>query len=254
VRVLVVEDAEKLARALKTGLEAEGYAVDVLYDGSAARRRIAARRAAPDAAGAEKQLPYDLVILDVMLPGVDGFTLCRELRDQGLSVPVLMLTARDATADKVTGLDSGADDYLVKPFAFEELLARIRTLLRRPRHVLPPLLSLGTLTLDPATREARLAGEPLALSPKELSLLELFLRHRGEALSRERILERAWDEEFDTFSNIVDVYAGRLRRKLERPGAGVRLETVRGVGYALRAVDVDAPMDAGEARGGAAHG
>ena len=138
MRILVVEDAEKLARALKAGLEAEGYAVDVLYDGAAARRRFAARRGAPSASGASDQLPYDLLILDVMLPGVDGFTLCRELREQGLTLPVLMLTARDATADKVTGLDSGADDYLVKPFAFEELLARIRTLLRRPRRALPP--------------------------------------------------------------------------------------------------------------------
>ncbi len=124
MRILVVEDAEKLVRALKSGLEAEGYAVDVLYDGSAARRRFAARRGAPDAAGSGDQLPYDLLVLDVMLPGVDGFTLCRELRDRGLTVPVLMLTARDTTADKVTGLDAGADDYLVKPFAFEELLAR----------------------------------------------------------------------------------------------------------------------------------
>ena len=251
MRILVVEDAEKLARALKSGLEAEGYAVDVLYDGAAARRRFAARRGAPDAGGSGDQLPYDLLVLDVMLPGVDGFTLCRELRDQGLTVPVLMLTARDATADKVTGLDAGADDYLVKPFAFEELLARIRTLLRRPRHVLPPQLRLGALTLDPATRAASLAGEPLALSPKELSLLELFLRHPGEVLSRERIIERAWDEEFDSFSNIVDVYAGRLRRKLGRPGAGVVLETVRGAGYALRetAGDVRSGGAGGEAGG-----
>jgi two-component system, OmpR family, response regulator len=252
VRILVVEDAEKLAQALKSGLEAEGYAVDVLYDGSAASRRLAARRGAPDSLGAEEQLPYDLLILDVMLPGVDGFTLCREVRDQGLTAPVLMLTARDATADKVEGLDSGADDYLVKPFAFEELLARIRTLLRRPRHVLPPRLRLGGLTLDPATREARLSGEVLALSPKEISLLELFLRHPGEVLSRERILERAWDEEFDSFSNIVDVYAGRLRRKLDRPGAGVKLETVRGVGYALREVG-SGGTDRGEG-GGTADG
>jgi two-component system OmpR family response regulator len=250
VRILVVEDAEKLARALKTGLEAEGYAVDVLYDGGAARRRFAARRGAPDSCGSEEQLPYDLLILDVMLPEVDGFTLCRELREQGLTVPVLMLTARDTTADKVIGLDSGADDYLVKPFAFEELLARIRTLLRRPRHALPPQLALGGLTLDPATREARLAGEPLALSPKEFGLLELFLRHPGEVLSRERILEHAWDEEFDSFSNIVDVYAGRLRRKLARPGAGVRLETARGAGYALRAEDAGG-AGAGRGTGGA---
>ena len=234
MRILIVEDAVKLAQALKAGLEAEGYAVDVLHDGSAARRRFAARRGAPSASGAGGQLPYDLLILDVMLPGVDGFTLCRELREGGLTVPVLMLTARDATADKVTGLDSGADDYLVKPFAFEELLARIRTLLRRPRRALPPILSLGALSLDPAARVVRFCGEPLALSPKEFSLLRLFLQHPGEVLSRDWILDHAWDDEFDSFSNIVDVYAGRLRRKLDRPGAGVRLDTVRGAGYVLR--------------------
>ncbi len=234
MRILVVEDAEKLARALETGLEAEGYAVDVLYDGAAARRRFAARRGAPGAGGTEGQLPYDLLILDIMLPGVDGLTLCRELRRQGQTLPVLMLTARDATADKVVGLDAGADDYLVKPFAFEELLARIRTLLRRPRRALPPVLTLGELTLDPAARVARYDGEPLAVSPKEFSLLRLFLLHPGEVLSRDWILDHAWDDEFDSFSNIVDVYVGRLRRKLHRPGGGVRLETVRGAGYVLR--------------------
>jgi two-component system, OmpR family, response regulator len=259
VRILVVEDAEKLARALKSGLEAEGYAVDVLYDGGAARRRFAARRGAPDAGGSEGQFPYDLLILDVMLPVVDGFTLCKELRQQGLTLPVLMLTARDATADKVTGLDAGADDYLVKPFAFEELLARIRTLLRRPRRALPPVLTLGTLTLDPAARVARYCGEPMSLSPKEFSLLRLFLLHPGEVLSRDWILDHAWDDEFDSFSNIVDVYAGRLRRKLDRPGGGVRLETVRGAGYALRAdepdgggaggADVGSDGESGPARG-----
>jgi two-component system, OmpR family, response regulator len=234
VRILVVEDAQKLARALKSGLEAEGYAVDVLFDGDAARRRFAARRGAPDSGDSADQLPYDLLILDVMLPGVDGFTLCRELRDQGMTLPVLMLTARDTTSDKVTGLDAGADDYLVKPFAFEELLARIRTLLRRPRRALPPVLTLGTLSLDPAARVARCCEEPMALSPKEFSLLRLFLLHPGEVLSRDWILDHAWDDEFDSFSNIVDVYAGRLRRKLDRPDSGVRLETVRGAGYALR--------------------
>ncbi len=232
MRILIVEDTVKLAQTLKRGLEAEGYAVDVLHDGLAARRRIAARRGDSAEAG---ELPYDLLVLDVMLPGVDGFTLCRELRERGLSVPVLMLTARDTTADKVTGLDSGADDYLVKPFAFEELLARLRTLLRRPRHALPPVLVVGGLRLDPSKRQASLGGEPLELSPKEFGLLELFMRHPEEALSRERILDHAWDDEFDSFSNIVDVYVGRLRRKIDRPGCGARLESVRGVGYALRA-------------------
>ncbi len=241
MRILIVEDAVKLALALKSGLEAEGYAVDVLHDGGAARRRFAARRGAPAASDAFGQLPYDLLILDVMLPGVDGFTLCRELRVVGLTVPVLMLTARDTTADKVTGLDSGADDYLVKPFAFDELLARIRTLLRRPRHALPPTLNVGALRLEPASHEVRLAGDPLALSAKEFSLLELFMRHPGEVLSRDRILDHAWDEEFDSFSNIVDVYVGRLRRKLDRPDGLVRLETVRGAGYVLRAGETGGP-------------
>ena len=166
MRILVVEDAEKLARALKSGLEAEGYAVDVLYDGGAARRRFAARRGAPGAGGVEGQLPYDLLILDVMLPGVDGFTLCRELREQGLTLPVLMLTARDATADKVTGLDAGADDYLVKPFAFEELLARIRTLLRRPRRALPPVLTMGDAHARPGGARGQVLRRAAGAQPQ----------------------------------------------------------------------------------------
>jgi len=230
VRILIVEDTVKLAQILKRGLEAEGYSVDVLHDGAAARRRLAARRGDSDAA----ELPYDLLVLDVMLPGVDGFTLCRELRGWGLTVPVLMLTARDSTDDKVTGLDSGADDYLVKPFAFEELLARLRTLLRRPRQALPARLTVGELSLDPARREASLRGEPLSLSTKEFGLLELFLRNPGRVLSRDYILDHAWDDEFDSFSNIVDVYVGRLRRKIGSPAGSARLEAVRGVGYVLR--------------------
>jgi two-component system OmpR family response regulator len=223
MRLLIVEDAVKLAAALKRGLEGEGYAVDVLHDGLAARRRLAA--------GGE---PYDLIVLDVMLPGLDGFTLCRGLRDRGVTTPVLMLTARDATSDKVTGLDSGADDYLVKPFAFEELLARLRTLLRRPRQALPPTLAVGDLTLDPATRQVRRGQELLDLSAKEFALLELFMRNAGLVLTRDRILDNVWDEEFDSFSNIVDVYVGRLRRKIGRPGEPSRLQAVRGVGYVLR--------------------
>jgi DNA-binding response OmpR family regulator len=228
VRVLLVEDTVKLAQALKRGLEGEGYAVDVLFDGEAARRRLATR-------GAAVGLPYDLLVLDVMLPGVDGYTLCRQLRERGVTVPVLMLTARDATADKVTGLDSGADDYLVKPFAFEELLARIRTLLRRPRQSLPPVLAVGGLELDPTRREARCEGVRLDLSAKEFGLLELFLRHPGEVLTRDRILDHLWDEEYDAFSNIVDVYVRKLRRKIDVAGAPSRIQTLRGAGYRLRA-------------------
>jgi two-component system, OmpR family, response regulator len=230
MRILIVEDVVKLAQGLKKGLEAEGYAVDLLHDGLAARKRLAAAR--DDADGSR----YDLLLLDVMLPGVDGFTLCRELRDQGLAVPVLMLTARDATTDKVTGLDSGADDYLVKPFAFEELLARIRTLLRRPPVTLPTTLVIGDLNLDPARRRVERGGEAIALSAKEFGLLELFMRHPGQVLTRDRILDHAWDEDYDAFSNIVDVYVGRLRRKLDEPGAPSRIETLRGTGYVLRAV------------------
>jgi two-component system, OmpR family, response regulator len=229
MRLLIVEDAVKLAQTLKRGLEAEGYAVDVLHDGLAARRRLTA--AHDDAHGSH----YDLLLLDVMLPGVDGFTLCRELRDRGVTMPVLMLTARDAVADRVTGLDSGADDYLVKPFAFEELLARIRTLLRRPRAALPPTLQVADLELDPAAREARVAGRTLELSAKEFSLLELFMRNPGRVLTRDRILEKVWDEEFDSFSNIVDVYVARLRRKIDAAGAASRIKTLRGAGYVLRA-------------------
>jgi two-component system OmpR family response regulator len=231
MRILIVEDAVKLAQSLKKGLEAEGYAVDVLHDGLAARKRLAAAR--DDAEGSR----YDLLLLDVMLPGVDGFTLCRELRDRGLAVPVLMLTARDVTADKVTGLDSGADDYLVKPFVFEELLARIRTLLRRPPVTLPPTLVVGDLSLDPAQRRVVRDGEEITLSAKEFGLLELFMRHPGQVLTRDRILDHAWDEEYDAFSNIVDVYVGRLRRKLDKPGAPSRIETLRGAGYVLRAAE-----------------
>jgi two-component system OmpR family response regulator len=229
MRILIVEDSVKLAQGLKKGLEAEGYAVDVLYDGAAARKRLAAAR--DDLDGSR----YDLLLLDVMLPGVDGFTLCRELRDRGMVVPVLMLTARDATSDKVTGLDSGADDYLVKPFEFEELLARIRTLLRRPPVTLPPTLVVGDLSLDPARRRVERGGREVALSAKEFGLLELFMRYPGQVLTRDRILDHAWDEEYDAFSNIVDVYVRRLRSKLDEPGAPSRIQTKRGAGYVLRA-------------------
>jgi two-component system OmpR family response regulator len=242
VRVLIVEDAVKLAASLKKGLEAESYAVDVLHDGLAARRRLAAR-------GEPAGSSYDLVILDVMLPGMDGYRVCREIRDLGLTVPVLMLTARDATSDKVTGLDAGADDYLVKPFAFEELLARMRTLLRRPPQALPPVLRAGDLTLDPATREVKRGGEPVALSAKEFALLELFLRHPGVVLTRERILEHVWDEEYDGFSNTVDVHVARLRRKLDVPGLPSRFESLRGVGYLLRTPGEAPPRREAEERG-----
>ncbi len=226
MRLLVVEDAEKLARTLKRGLEQEGYAVDTLGDGRLAQARLRSR--------ADE---YDLVLLDVMLPGVDGFAICRDLRDRGLSVPVLMLTARDTTDDKVTGLDSGADDYLVKPFAFEELLARVRTLLRRPRAALPAALVAGDLVLDPVSRTARRGATELELTTKEFALLELLMRHPGEVLSRERILDHVWDDEYDASSNVIDVHLKNLRRKVDGADGPSLFRTVRGVGYSLRAQD-----------------
>ncbi len=225
MRILVVEDEEKLARSLKRGLEAEGYAVDTVSDGETARRRIVARDDA-----------YDLVVLDVMLPGLDGFTVCREVRARGVAVPILLLTARDTTSDKVTGLDSGADDYLVKPFAFEELLARLRTLLRRPTQALPAELVVGDVALDPAARKVRRGGEEIELTTREFALLELLMRHVGQVLSRDTILDHVWDEGFDSFSNVVDVHVRNLRRKLDREGRPSLIETVRGIGYTVRRV------------------
>jgi DNA-binding response OmpR family regulator len=224
MRLLVVEDVEKLARTLKRGLEKEGYAVDTLADGRAAQTRLRSRHD-----------EYDLVVLDVMLPGLDGFAICRDMRERGVTVPVLMLTARDTTDDKVTGLDSGADDYLVKPFAFEELLARVRTLLRRPRTALPATLTAGDLVLDPAAHVVRRGGREVELTTKEFALLEYLMRHRGQVITRERILDHVWDEEYDAFSNVIDVHLKNLRRKLDVPGDQSLFQTVRGVGYCLRA-------------------
>ena len=219
----MVEDEVRLARALERGLSREGYAVDVLHDGGKALTRL--RNCHEE---------YDLAILDVMLPGADGFQICRRLRDEEISLPILMLTARDATRDKVEGLDSGADDYLVKPFAFDELFARMRTLLRRPPQVLPPRLELADLVLEPDSRKVTRAGEQVLLTAKEFALLEYFLRHPGEVLSRDRLLTHAWEYEFDGFSNVVDVHLSNLRKKIDRPGQRRLFHTVRGVGYVLK--------------------
>ncbi len=224
MKVLVVEDEVRLASALERGLSRQGYAVDVLHDGGKALTRL--RNCHEE---------YDLAILDVMLPGVDGFQICRRLRDDEISLPILMLTARDATRDKVEGLDSGADDYLVKPFEFEELFARLRTLLRRPSQVLPPRLELADLVLEPDSRKVTCGGEQVLLTAKEFALLEYFLRHPGEVLSRDRLLTHAWEYEFDGFSNVVDVHLSNLRKKIDRPGRPRLFHTVRGVGYVLKA-------------------
>ena len=222
MRVLVVEDEPKMAELLARGLREEGHAADVAGSGE-------------DALWMARALDYDAIVLDVMLPGVSGFETCRRLREAGVWAPVLMLTARDAVEDRVAGLDNGADDYLVKPFAFAELLARLRALARRGDAERPSVLSVGDLTLDPATRGVRRGESDVALSAKEFALLETFMRRPGEVLSRLYLLEHAWDFAYDARSNVVDVHVRRLRQKLDEPFGRRSLETVRGAGYRLRA-------------------
>ena len=217
MRILVVEDEPKLGGLIKRGLEEEGLAVDVTANGE-------------DAVWMAGSTEYDVVVLDVMLPGLDGLEVCRRLRADGVWTPVLMLTARDAVGDRVAGLDSGADDYLVKPFSFDELLARLRALVRRGAAERPAVLEAGDLRLDPATREVRRGDERVALSPKEYALLETLMRRPGQALSRLQLLEHAWDDSYENRSNVIDVYVGYLRQKV----GGDAIETVRGVGYRLR--------------------
>jgi two-component system OmpR family response regulator len=222
MRILVVEDADRMAALLGRGLRDEGYAVDVVATGE-------------EAVWMASENPYDAVLLDVMLPDLDGFEVCRRIRAAGQWAPVLMLTARDAVQDRVRGLDVGADDYLTKPFAFAELLARMRALVRRGKSERPQLLAAGDLTLDPASREVRRGEQAIALTPKEFSLLEFFMRHPGEVLTRTRLIEHVWDFAFDGDSNVVEVYVRYLREKIDRPFGKETLETVRGVGYRLRA-------------------
>jgi two-component system, OmpR family, response regulator len=220
MRVLVVEDEERMAVLLQRGLSREGLSVDVVGTGE-------------EAAWMAEAHEYDAVVLDVMLPGIDGFETCRRLRRSEVWAPVLMLTARDAVEDRVAGLDCGADDYLVKPFAFPELLARLRALARRGGSERPAVLAVGDLRLDPATRLVTRAGRPVELSAKEFALLEIFMRRPGQVLSRLQLLEHAWDHAYDNRSNVVDVYVLRLRAKIDVPFGRASLETVRGAGYRL---------------------
>jgi len=221
MRVLVVEDETRMARIVKRGLEEEGHAVDVAADG-------------PEGLWMATENAYAAIVLDVMLPGFDGFELCRRLRAAGIWAPVLMLTARDAVGDRVRGLDAGADDYLVKPFSLLELAARLRALARRDDRARPAVLSEGDLKLDPATKQAWRGSTELQLSPKEFALLELFLRHAGTVLTRSQILDAAWDFAYDGTSNVVDQYVTYLRRKIDVPFRRHDIETVRGMGYRLR--------------------
>jgi two-component system OmpR family response regulator len=220
VRVLVVEDEVKMASLVKRALEREGYAVDVAGTGE-------------DGLWMATENEYDAIVLDVMIPAPDGFEVCRELRSRGRWAPVLLLTARDSVDDRVTGLDAGADDYLAKPFSFAELAARLRALTRRGVIARPTVLVADDLTLDPATHEVRRGGTEIELSPKEFALLELFLRHPDEVLTRTAILEHAWDFAYDGTSNVVDVYVRYLREKIDRPFGRETIRTVRGVGYRL---------------------
>jgi two-component system, OmpR family, response regulator len=221
VRVLVVEDELRMASLIRRGLTQEGLATDVATSGE-------------DALWLAGAHDYDAIVLDVMLPGIDGFEACRRLRRGGIWAPVLMLTARDSVDDRVSGLDTGADDYLVKPFAFAELLARLRALSRRGDTERPNVLEVGDLRLDPALREVRRGTREIRLSAKEFALLETFMRRPGEVLSRLHLLEHAWDFAYENRSNVVDVYVRHLRRKIDEPFDRHSLETVRGAGYRLR--------------------
>lgn len=221
MRLLVVEDDVKMASVTKRSLEREGYAVDVAGTGS-------------DALWLAREVAYDAVVLDAMIPEPDGFDVCRQLREEGRWMPVVMLTARDSVGDRVRGLDVGADDYLAKPFAFAELFARLRALLRREARERPTVLSVGDVRSDPATRTVTRAGVVVDLSAREMALLDLFLRHPDEVLSRTTIIEHVWDFAYDGTSNVVDVYVRYLREKIDRPFGRASIETVRGAGYRFR--------------------
>ena len=210
-----------MAALLQRGLREEGHVADIAVRGE-------------DALWMAQGAAYDAIVLDVMLPGPDGFETCRRLREDGVWAPVLMLTARDAVADRVEGLDAGADDYLLKPFSFAELLARLRALVRRAPGERPTLLRVGDLSLDPAARRAWRGETALELSGKEFALLEVFMRRPGEALSRVALLESAWDMAFESRSNVIDVYVRYLREKVDRPFGRTSIETIRGTGYRLR--------------------
>jgi two-component system OmpR family response regulator len=221
VRVLVVEDEVKLAGLIRRGLREEGVLADVAIKGE-------------DALWMAEATVYDVVVLDLMLPGIDGFETCRRLRGDGVRTPILMLTARDAVEDRIAGLDTGADDYLAKPFDFGELLARLRALARRGPAEHGAVLRVGDLELDPAARSVRRGDTEIPLSTKEFQLLEVFMRRPGEVLSRFQLLEGAWDTEYEHRSNVIDVYVRYLREKVDRPFGVTTLETVRGAGYRLK--------------------
>lgn len=222
MKILLVEDEQKLSAALSRGLGLEGYTVDTIADGKKALTRISLHRS-----------DYDLIILDLMLPGMDGHEICKQVREMNITIPILILTARNETDTKVQLLLTGADDYLVKPFSFAELVARIRALLRRPNESLPETLKVGGLELNPTERRVTRDGKEIPLTLKEFGLLEYFMRHPNQVVNREDLLNHLWDFNYVGFSNVVDVHVKNLRRKLDEGGNANILETVRGIGYRL---------------------
>ena len=220
MRLLIAEDDPKLAGALSRGLRKEGYAVDVAADGDQALLNA-------------RVYEYDAVILDIMLPGPDGVSVCRTLREEERWAPVLMLTALDGPSDRIRGLDAGADDYLVKPFEFGELVARVRALLRRGRLERPAVLTVGDLEVDPAARAVSRGGRHVELTTREFAVLEFLVRHAGTVVSRTQLLDHVWDCNYEGSTNLVDVYVGYLRRKLEEPFGRPLIRTVRGAGYVI---------------------
>jgi two-component system OmpR family response regulator len=222
MRVLVVEDEKQLAAGLRDGLEAEGFAVDLAHDGN-------------DGLWMAREHPYDAIVLDILLPGMNGFRVCAALREEGIWTPILMLTAKDGELDEAEALDTGADDYLTKPFSSVVLVARLRALMRRGAGERPPVLEAGDLGFDPATRRAWRGDAVLELTAREMALLEFLLRRRGEVVSKQTILDHVWDRDIEGDPNIVEVYIRRLRNKLDRPFGRASIGTLRGVGYRLAA-------------------
>jgi two-component system OmpR family response regulator len=222
MRLLVVDDEPRLAEGLKRGLEAEGFAVDVAHTG-------------PDGLWFAREQDYAAILLDIMLPGMNGYVVCRTLRDERNWTPVLMLTAKDGEWDQVEGLDTGADDYLTKPFSFAVLVARVRALIRRGASARPTVLSVGDLALDPASRSVVRGGSPIDLTAREFAVLEFLMRRSGEVVSKAQILDGVWDFAFEGDSNIVEVYIAHLRAKIDRPFGRASIETLRGAGYRIGA-------------------
>jgi two-component system, OmpR family, copper resistance phosphate regulon response regulator CusR len=221
MRILIIEDEPKLAEPLKRGLELKGYAVDYVQDAEKGRTRALLYR-----------LEYDLILLDLMMPGVDGATICKEVREAGVTTPIIMLTARDEVDMKVNMLNLGADDYMVKPYSLDEVVARIQAVLRRPEAALPTTLQVRDIVLDPTTHTVTKAGNEIPLTLKEFSLLEFFMRHPGEAMKREAVLDHGWTFDFPAFSNVLDVHMKNIRKKLDDYDTPL-FETIRGVGYRL---------------------